>query len=168
MLQLLNYLVINFQTNFYYFNHSEDPTIPIYSFFSLFKKNPFFFFCHHACILPPVRSFYLDFCFPKGWSPSLQALLTAWPQFQPHPPKPELFPFSKYAVSPWLWPFAQSVLPSQTLLLSLFKPQSKGQLLFEPSLKLQCRLVILPYHICLLPHSLFSSCLVIIGLLLPL
>lgn len=112
MLQLLNYLVINFQTNLYYFNHSEDPTIPIQSFFSLFKKNRFFVFFFAIMLVSSHQSdlFIQIFVFLKG------GLQVSRPFLQPDLSSSLIHPNQDCSRSPdTLFPLDFGHLPNQCL-----------------------------------------------------
>lgn len=76
LLQLLSYLMINFQTNFLTLIIQKTQLSLFSLSFSLFNLRKTLF----AIMLVSSHQsdlISLDFCVPKGWAPSLQALLTA-------------------------------------------------------------------------------------------
>lgn len=93
-------------------------------FFSLSLRKTLFY--HHTLFHPWARSDYFKFLFfawrvvfKSPWN-SGPLSLSAWPQFQPYPHKPELFPFSKYA----LFPIDFGLLNSISLIKERFPPLS--------------------------------------------
>lgn len=106
-----------------------------------------------------------------------QTPLPASPGFQPHPPKPGLFPSPRtlyflltLAICP-SWSLIRQCFPLKPGCCLYSSPVQRSAFLwacFESFCRFSCSVAGTPHRIWLVPRFLFSSCLVVIGSLLSL